>query len=327
MAEQAGRVAYAHGDRVHERAARALRRGARAAPAARRPGDLPGRRRLGGDGVGAQAGPRLPRRPRRDRALDRHRALGELPRQHARRAGPVGPQAAAPAVRGVARAIPARLGRLPVPRRRARRERPRRRRRAGGGAGARDRGRRSRDGRGVRRRADRRRDARRRGAARRLLAGDRRGLPPARRAAHRRRGDDRLRADGPLVRRGPLGRPAGHPRRGEGRDVRLLPVRARGGVRRRSRCRPRRPAGSSTASRTRTTPSARRSPAEVLRILEDEHLVEASAAKGDRLQGAPRSIGSAAIRTSARSAAAACCSAWSSSRIARRARRSRARSG
>ena len=45
------------------------------------------------------------------------------------------------------------------------------------------------------------------GPARRLLAGDRRGLPPSRRAAHRRRGHDRVRADRPVVRAGPLGRP------------------------------------------------------------------------------------------------------------------------
>ena len=72
-------------------------------------------------------------------------------------------------------------------------------------------------------------------SARRLLAGDRRGLPAPRRPAHRRRGHDRLRADRPLVRRGSLGRPAGHPRRGQGRDVGLLAVR----VRRRERRGPR----------------------------------------------------------------------------------------
>ena len=58
-----------------------------------------------------------------------------------------------------------------------------------------DRGRRAGTRRRVRRRAHRRGDARRRRAARRLLAGDRRGLPAARRPAHRRRGDDRVRAD------------------------------------------------------------------------------------------------------------------------------------
>ena len=45
---------------------------------------------------------------------------------------------------------------------------------------------------------------------------------------------------GPLVRDGPLGRPAGHPGRRQGRDVRLLAVRVRGRVRRRSTRRSRR---------------------------------------------------------------------------------------
>ena len=49
----------------------------------------------------------------------------------------------------------------------------------------------------------------------------------ARGAADRRRGDDRLRADGSLVRARPLGRPARHPRRGQGRDRWLLAVRVR----------------------------------------------------------------------------------------------------
>jgi adenosylmethionine-8-amino-7-oxononanoate aminotransferase len=44
-----------------------------------------------------------------------------------------------------------------------------------------------------------------------------------RRAADRRRGDDRLRANRPLVRSRPLGRPARHPRRGQGHDGRYWP--------------------------------------------------------------------------------------------------------
>ena len=51
-------------------------------------------------------------------------------------------------------------------------------------------------------------------------------------AAHRRRGDDRVRADRALVRTRSLGRPPGHPGRGQGRVVRLLAVRVRGGLRR-----------------------------------------------------------------------------------------------
>ena len=78
------------------------------------------------------------------------------------------------------------------------------------------------------------RHARRRGPARRLLAGHRRGLPAPRRAAHRRRGHDRVRADGSLVRLRPLGGPAGHARGGQGRDVGVLAVRVRGGVAARS---------------------------------------------------------------------------------------------
>ena len=62
------------------------------------------------------------------------------------------------------------------------------------------------------------RHARRGRARRRLLAGDRRGLPAPRRGADRRRGDDRVRPDGLVVRHGPLGRPAGHPHGGEGDD-------------------------------------------------------------------------------------------------------------
>ena len=59
---------------------------------------------------------------------------------------------------------------------------------------------------------------------------DRRRLPASRRAAHRRRGHDRVRPDRALVRARPLGRPAGHPGRGQGRVVRVLAVRFRGGV-------------------------------------------------------------------------------------------------
>ena len=67
---------------------------------------------------------------------------------------------------------------------------------------------------------------------RRLLAGRRRGLPPARRAPDRRRGDDGVRPDRALVRHRPLGRAARHPHGRQGLDERLLPVRVRGGERR-----------------------------------------------------------------------------------------------
>ena len=89
---------------------------------------------------------------------------------------------------------------------------------------------------------------------------------------------------GTLVRRRPLGRPPGHPRRRQGRDLGLLPVRVRRGVRRRPRRRASAARASCTGSRTRTTPSARRSPARCSGSCEDEQLVEASATKGDRLR-------------------------------------------
>ena len=116
-------------------------------------------------------GPRVPPRPRRGRPLDRHLALGQLPRQHARRARPVGPAAAPPAVRGLARPVPARLRR----RIRTAPASPDATRSASGAgargrAGAGDRGGRAGHGRGVRRRADRRGDARGRRPAGRLLA-------------------------------------------------------------------------------------------------------------------------------------------------------------
>ena len=49
--------------------------------------------------------------------LDRVRPLGQLPRQHARRARPVRPPPAPPPVRGLARPVPARERGVPVPRR------------------------------------------------------------------------------------------------------------------------------------------------------------------------------------------------------------------
>ena len=90
-------------------------------------------------------------------------------------------------------------------------------------------------------RAGRRGDPGGRRPAGRLLAEDRRGLPPSRRAAHRRRGHDRVRADRALVRARSLGCPARHPRRGQGRDVRLLAVRVRRDVERDPRHHRRRP--------------------------------------------------------------------------------------
>ena len=156
------------------------------------------------------------------------------------------------------------------------------RRRAGPGV----RGGRSRDRRGVRRRADRRGDAGGRRPARRLLAGHRRGLPPPRRAAHRRRGHDRVRADRAAGSRSITGasaptsssRPRA-PRPGywpfgfvaasdEVHDDGDRPV-----------------PGSSTASRTRTRRSARPSPARSCASSRRSRSSRRAPTKGDRLLG------------------------------------------
>ena len=115
MADQAGRLAYAHGSAFTTEPLEAYAREVGAAPAGRRPGDLPGVGRVRGDRDGAQAGPRLPPVARRAGSPHRLRAVGELPRQHARRARPVRAQAAPPPIRGLARPLPARLGRLSLP--------------------------------------------------------------------------------------------------------------------------------------------------------------------------------------------------------------------
>ena len=278
-----------------------------AAPADRRPGDLPGVGRLGGDRDGAQARPRLPPRPRRDRTAGSCSRGGGA--TTATRSGALdlsGPQAAPPPVRGLARPVPARLRGLPVPRRACR---------APNALGTADE---------LAAELDRAfeaagpgtvaafvaepivgRDAGRRGPARRLLAGDRRGLPPPRRAAHRRRGDDRVRADRALVRARPLGRPAGHPRRRQGRDVGLLAVRVRGGVGRGPRHGDAAGPGFVHGFTYSHAPVGAAVAREVLRILED-----GVAGRGERDEGRAalarsRRPRSASTRPSARSAVAA----------------------
>ena len=67
MAEQAGRVAYAHGSAFTTEPLEAYAAEVGGLLPGRRPGDLPGVRRLGGDRDRAQAGPRLPPGPRRAR--------------------------------------------------------------------------------------------------------------------------------------------------------------------------------------------------------------------------------------------------------------------
>ena len=105
---------------LHHGTGRGVRGPGRPSPADGRPRDLPGLGRLRGDRDRAQAGPCLPPRPGRAGSLDRLCPMGELPRQHPRGPGPVGPPAPAPAIRGLARPVPPRLGRLSVPGRPAR---------------------------------------------------------------------------------------------------------------------------------------------------------------------------------------------------------------
>ena len=327
MAEQAGRARLRPRQRVHDGAARALRRGGRPPPADRRPGDLPGLGRVGGHRDRPQARPRLPPRPRRDRtagsssrgggATTATRSARSTCRAASRsadrtRAGSAGSGTSRPPIR-TGRAMPGAnaLGDG---------------RRAGRGAGrgafeAAGPG----HGRRVRRGADRRRDARRGRPAGRLLAGDRRGLPPPRRPAHRRRGDDRVRAHGSLVRAGPLGGPAGPARRREGRDLGLLAVRVRGGLGRGPRRGDRRPPASSTDS---PTPTGRWPPRSPTRSSGSSRTRISSRPAPPRASGSCRLLASRdrrAIRTSARSAAAACWSGWNSWRTGSRARRTRAR--
>ena len=262
MAAQAARLAYAHGSAFTTEPLEAYAR----AVGAILPVDDPAIYPVSGGSEAIETALKLARayhlaRGEPEREVDPG-AAGQLPRQYARRPGPVGPTAAAPPVRIVARPDHPRRRRLPVSRR-------------GPAAGpwttvdalvadleAAIEAAGPRTGGGLRRRAHRGRDAGGRGPARRLLAGDGRGLPASRRAVHRRRGDDRLRADRPLVRARSLGRPAGPAGGRQGRDVGLLAVRLRGrrGPRS-SRRSPRRGPASSTASPTATPRSGRRSPA------------------------------------------------------------------
>ncbi len=68
MADQAGRLAYAHGSVFTTEPLEAYAADVGRRPAGRRPGDLPGLGRIGGDRDRAQARPRLPPRTRRTRA-------------------------------------------------------------------------------------------------------------------------------------------------------------------------------------------------------------------------------------------------------------------
>ncbi len=191
-----GRLAYAHGSAFTTEPRRGVRRRDRAAAAAGRSGHLPGQRRVRGDRDRPEAGPRVPPGPWRDRSTDASSPGGgaTTATPSARSTCPGAGRCAARTNRGSAgsatcprpiRTAPAIPARTPWP---TGRSWPRSSTRTIEAAGPRTR-------RGVRGRADRRGDAGRGRAPGRLLAGHRRGLPPARRAAHRRRGDDRVRAD------------------------------------------------------------------------------------------------------------------------------------
>ena len=323
------RLAYAHGSVFTNEPLEAYAAAVGPPPAPRRPGDLPGLGWLRGDRDRAQARPRVPPRARRDRPLDRLLALGRATTatRSARSTSPVASRLRRPyegwlgRFRHVSAAYPYRAGLAGC-------ECPRTGRRAGRRAGSGIRGRRAGDRGRVRRGADRRRDPRRGRPAGRLLARDRRVVPPARRPADRRRGDDRLRADRALVRARSLGRPARPARRCQGRDVGLLAVRVRGGL-------GRDPRHASTGGGPGFVhgftyshgPVAAAVAGEVLRILETRGPRRGQRLKGERLLAALRATPAERIRTSARSAVAACSSAWSSSPTARRGSHSRGRRG
>ena len=109
MAEQAGRLAYAHGSAFTSEPLEAYAAELGPHLPLDDPAIYPVSRWLGGHRDRAEARPRLPPRPRRGGPARRLQPLGELPRQHHRGARPVRPQAAPPAVRGLARPVPSRL--------------------------------------------------------------------------------------------------------------------------------------------------------------------------------------------------------------------------
>ena len=134
----------------------------------------------------------------REVALEGDRSRALVSRHHAGDARGRRSHEAAQGLRAAAARLPARARLLPAALRALSRAlRAAVRGRARGADPARGAG----DGGRVRRRADRRLDRRRAGAAGRLLAAHRRDLPAPRRAADRRRGDDRLRAHRAPLRR------------------------------------------------------------------------------------------------------------------------------
>ena len=158
MAAQAGAVAYAHGSAFTSEPLEAY--AAEVGP--HLPVDDPAIYPVSGGSeaieTAAEAGPRLPPRPGRLGPPDRLRPMGELPRQHARRARPLRRGLRSAAHTRVARTVPAPERGLSVSSRRAACSCARRRGRAGRRARSRDPGGRSGERRRVRRRAHRRRD-------------------------------------------------------------------------------------------------------------------------------------------------------------------------
>ena len=244
MAEQASRLAYAHGSvfisEPLERYAAAL--------APHLPLDDPAIYPVSGGSEAMESALKLARSYHLARGeTDRWIVIARWGSYHGntpRRARPVRPQAAPPTLRGVARAIPARLGGLSVPRGRGGRECPRRRRRAGRRAGP--------GHRGGRTAARSPRSSPSRSSARRSPPRSRpEGYWPAIAEVCRRHGV-LLVADEVMTGFGRTGRWFGVDHWGvrpdivvgrEGRDVGLLPVRVRGGVGRGARRRAREPPG------------------------------------------------------------------------------------
>ena len=227
MAAQAGTARVCPRQRLHDRAARGVRRRRRAPPAARRRGHLSGVGRFGGDRDRPQAGPRLPPGARGDGTLDRLLALGQLPRQHARArwtclaASHCAGRTRAGWVASATSRRPTRTGRgWPAPTRSGRPTSWPPSSTAPSMPPVRAPWPRSWPSRSSGRRWPPRSHPTTTGRRRR-------GLPAPRRPAHRRRGDDRVRPDGTLVRARPLGRPPRPAGGGQGRHVGLLAVRVR----------------------------------------------------------------------------------------------------
>src|ERR671930_116408 len=174
IAEQAARVAYAHGTMFTSEALEAYA----AELSARLPVDDARVYPVAGGSEATETALKMARAYHLARGQDRHLLIGRWGSYHGNTRGALDVS-----------------GRGPL-------RRPLRR-----GAGGGDRAGRPRAGGRVRGRAGGRRRPRRGRPARRLLAGGRRGVPPPRGAAGRRRGHDRVRAHRPLVRLRPLGRP------------------------------------------------------------------------------------------------------------------------